>query len=122
MEVWLHGGLGLGECNTRLQTCENIYPAAAAAFQIVPQRRDLRLHHHRKAHLRILSDLDAREAILADADDRIAVIVDDHVLADYSAIQPEAALPEGVADHGYRMRALLQVVVLCQEPSGCGID
>ena len=66
-------------------------------------RRHLRFHHHRHAHARRVSDVDAVESRLRHADDRERIVVDDDRLPDDARVGAETGSPVLVTEHGNRM-------------------
>ena len=93
MKVWLEGCLGLLRLDARLHPAEDLQPPATAVIEIVPLRRHLRFHHHRHAHARRVSDIDAIEARLRHPDNREWIVVHDDRCSDDTGVGAKARSP-----------------------------
>src|ERR1051326_6854947 len=103
-------GLRLLCGDSRFETTEDVEPARAAIVEIVPSRRDLRLHHHRRKDIRRLPNDDAPEVGGSHADHGERMAIDQDAVVHYAGIGPEAPLPISEAEYDDGI-ALLHLII-----------
>ena len=109
--------LRLSAREARLQAADDLDPVVLRIVQAVPERRHLRLLHHRHEDVRGAAGLDSGEAVARDADDGQRLPVDDDRLVQDGGVRAESARPVAVGEDGDRMGAGRAIVGRRQRPA-----
>ena len=114
---WIHRRFRLLRRDARLQPRHNVQPPGSPLIQIVPARRNLRLHHHGREYIRRIAHNHAPKSRRRDAHHRERMVIQTNSLIQHARIAAKAPLPVAIAQHCNGVGFGRDIVGLLEHPA-----